>query len=57
MKEELVLLVCMYIMVMSYSNLKKNIQEILLDLTTLIIVPIGFTIKLIKIINKKFKER
>jgi hypothetical protein len=48
----------MYIIVMSYTNLKKNVAQILLDVTELIMLPIGVTYRLGKIIyNKKIKKR
>ena len=58
MTTEFAILLSMYIIVMSYSNLKKNIAQILLDTTEIIMLPIGVTYRLLKIIyNKKFEKR
>lgn len=58
MTTEFAFLISMYIIVMSYSNLKKNVAQILLDVTELIMLPIGVTYRLGKIIyNKKIKKR
>lgn len=58
MTTEFAFLISMYIIVMSYSNLKKNIAQILLDATEIIMLPIGVTYRLGKIIyNKKIKKR
>lgn len=58
MTTEFAFLISMYIIVMSYSNLKKNVEQILLDVTELIMLPIGVTYRLGKIIyNKKIKKR
>ena len=58
MTTEFAFLISMYIIVMSYSNLKKNIAQILLDTTEVIMLPIGVTYRLLKIIyNKKFEKR
>lgn len=58
MTTEFAFLLSMYIIVMSYSNLKKNVEQILLDTTELIMLPIGVTYRLGKIIyNKKIKKR
>lgn len=58
MTTEFAFLISMYIIVMSYSNLKKNIAQILLDITEIIMLPIGVTYRLGKIIyNKKIKKR
>ena len=58
MTTEFAFLISMYIIVMSYTNLKKNVEQILLDVTELIMLPIGVTYRLGKIIyNKKIKKR
>lgn len=58
MTTEFAFLISMYIIVMSYSNLKKNVAQILLDITEIIMLPIGVTYRLGKIIyNKKIKKR
>lgn len=58
MTTEFAFLISMYIIVMSYSNLKKNIAQILLDTTEVIMLPIGVTYRILKIIyNKKFEKR
>jgi hypothetical protein len=58
MTTEFAILLSMYIIVMSYSNLKKNVEQILLDITELIMLPVGVTYRLLKIIyNKKFEKR
>ena len=58
MTTEFAFLLSMYIIVMSYSNLKKNVEQILLDTTEVIMLPIGVTYRLLKIIyNKKFEKR
>lgn len=58
MTTEFAFLISMYIIVMSYSNLKKNIAQILLDVTELIMLPVGVTYRILKIIyNKKFEKR
>ena len=58
MTTEFAFLLSMYIIVMSYSNLKKNVAQILLDTTEIIMLPIGVTYRLLKIIyNKKFEKR
>lgn len=58
MTTEFAFLLSMYIIVMSYSNLKKNVEQILLDVTELIMLPVGVTYRLGKIIyNKKIKKR
>lgn len=58
MTTEFAILISMYIIVMSYTNLKKNVEQILLDVTELIMLPIGVIYKLGKIIyNKKIKKR
>ncbi len=58
MTTEFAILISMYIIVMSYTNLKKNVEQILLDVTELIMLPIGVTYRLGKIIyNKKIKKR
>ena len=58
MTTEFAFLLSMYLIVMSYSNLKKNVEQILLDVTELIMLPIGVTYRVLKIIyNKKIKKR
>jgi hypothetical protein len=58
MTTEFAILLSMYIIVMSYTNLKKNVAQILLDTTEIIMLPIGVTYRLLKIIyNKKFEKR
>lgn len=58
MTTEFAILLSMYIIVMSYSNLKKNVAQILLDVTEVIMLPIGVTYRILKIIyNKKFEKR
>lgn len=58
MTTEFAILISMYIIVMSYTNLKKNVAQILLDVTELIMLPIGVTYRLGKIIyEKKIKKR
>lgn len=54
---EFAFLISMYIIVMSYSNLKKNVAQILLDTTEIIMLPIGVTYRLGKIIYEKIKKR
>lgn len=57
MTTEFAFLLSMYIIVMSYTNLKKNVAQILLDVTELIMLPIGVTYRILKIIYKKIKKR
>lgn len=57
MTTEFAILISMYIMVMSYSNLKKNVEQILLDVTELIMLPVGVTYRLGKIIYEKIRKR
>lgn len=57
MTTEFAILLSMYIIVMSYSNLKKNVEQILLDVTELIMLPIGVTYRLGKIIYKKTRKK
>lgn len=58
MTTEFAFLISMYIIVMSYTNLKKNVAQILLDTTEIIMLPIGVTYRTLKIIyNKKFEKR
>lgn len=57
MTTEFAFLLSMYLIVMSYSNLKKNVEQILLDVTELIMLPIGVTYRILKIIYKKIKKR
>jgi hypothetical protein len=57
MTTEFAFLISMYIIVMSYSNLKKNVAQILLDTTEIIMLPIGVTYRLGKIIYEKIKKR
>lgn len=57
MELSLCYLLAMYVVVMSYMHLKKNIQEILLDITELIMLPIGAIYNLSKIIYEKRRKR
>lgn len=57
MELSLCYLISMYVVVMSYMQLKKNIQEILLDITELIMLPIGAIYNLSKIIYEKRRKR
>ena len=57
MTTEFAILISMYIMVMSYSNLKKNVEQILLDVTELIMLPVGTVYRLSKIIYEKIRKR
>lgn len=57
MTTEFAFLLAMYIIVISYTNLKKNVEQILLDATEVIMLPIGVTYRLVKIIYKKIKKR
>ena len=57
MTTEFAFLLSMYIIVMSYTNLKKNVEQILLDVTEMIMLPIGVTYRLGKIIYKKINKR
>ena len=58
MTTEFAFLLSMYIIVTSYTNLKKNVEQILLDVTELIMLTIGVTYRILKIIyNKKIKKR
>ena len=58
MTTEFAFLFSMYIIVMSYTNLKKNVEQLLLDVTEIIMLPIGVTYRILKIIyNKKIKKR
>lgn len=47
----LIYLISMYIVVMSYLPLKKNVQEILLDITEIIMIPISLIIKLWRVLK------
>ena len=57
MELSLCYLLAMYVVVMSYMHLKKNVQEILLDITELIMLPIGAIYNLSKIIYEKRRKR
>ena len=57
MTTEFAFLLSMYIIVMSYTNLKKNVEQILLDVTEMIMLPIGVTYRLGKIIYEKIRKR
>lgn len=57
MTTEFAFLLSMYLIVMSYSNLKKNVEQILLDVTELIMLPIGVTYRILKIIYEKIRKR
>ena len=57
MNEALIYLISMYVVVMSYIQLKKNVQEILLDITEKILIPIKITYRLEKIIYEKIRKR
>lgn len=57
MTTEFAFLLSMYIIVMSYSNLKKNVEQILLDVTELIMLPVGTVYRLSKIIYEKIRKR
>lgn len=57
MTTEFAFLISMYIIVISYTNLKKNVEQILLDVTELIMLPIGVTYRLLKIIYGKIRKR
>lgn len=57
MTTEFAILLSMYIIVISYTNLKKNVEQILLDVTELIMLPIGVTYRILKIIYKKINKR
>jgi hypothetical protein len=57
MNEALIYLISMYVVVMSYIQLKKNVQEILLDITEIILLPVGVTYRLGKIIYEKIRKR
>lgn len=57
MNEALIYLISMYVVVMSYIQLKKNVQEILLDITEIILLPVGVTYRLGKIIYEKTRKR
>lgn len=57
MTTEFAILISMYIIVMSYSNLKKNVAQILLDVTELIMLPVGTVYRLSKIIYEKTRKR
>ena len=53
MNTALIYLISMYVVVMSYIKLKKNVQEILLDITEIIMIPIGLIWKLIQLFTAK----
>lgn len=57
MNEALIYLISMYVVVLSYIQLKKNVQEILLDITEIILLPVGVTYRLGKIIYEKIRKR
>ena len=57
MNTALIYLISMYVVVMSYIKLKKNVQEILLDITEIILLPVGVTYRLGKIIYEKIRKR
>lgn len=57
MTTEFAFLLSMYIIVMSYTNLKKNVEQILLDVTELIMLPVGTVYRLSKIIYEKIRKR
>lgn len=51
MELSLCYLISMYVVVMSYMQLKKNVQEILLDITSIIMIPISLLINLWRILK------
>ncbi len=57
MTTEFAFLLSMYIIVISYTNLKKNVEQILLDVTELIMLPVGTVYRLSKIIYEKIRKR
>lgn len=51
MELSLCYLISMYVVVMSYTYLKKNVQEIILDITSIIMIPISLLINLWRILR------
>lgn len=52
----LIYLISMYIVVMSYMHLKKNVQEIILDITSIIMIPITLIINLWRILKPSMRK-
>lgn len=48
----LIYLISMYVVVMSYIHLKKNVQEIILDITELLMIPVKLIINLCRILKQ-----
>jgi hypothetical protein len=53
MEIQLITLMVLYVVILTYSQFKKNIELIALDAIALILCPIGLLIKLGKIIYNK----
>lgn len=56
MNTALIYLISMYIVVMSYLPLKKNVQEIILDITEIIMIPISLIISLWRILKQFMRK-
>ena len=52
----LIYLISMYIVVMSYMHLKKNVQEIILDITSIIMIPVTLIINLWRILKPSMRK-
>lgn len=49
----LIMMIWIYIAILTYQQVKKNLQEIILDIVRIIITPIGLTWKILLYLKKK----
>ena len=55
METKLIIFIMIYVATLTYIQFKKNIEQLILDLISIILIPIGLSIKLYQIIKKKLK--
>ena len=55
MEIKLVIFIMIYVATLTYIQFKKNIEQLILDLISILLIPIGLTIKIFQIIKKKLK--
>lgn len=53
MNQDLILLTLGITFIILYPKMKKGLEEIILDTIAVIMIPIGFVLKIIKFINNK----
>lgn len=49
----LIMMIWIYIAILTYQQVKKNLQEIILDIVRIIITPIGLIWKILLYLKKK----